>query len=50
MTIVGIRGPNPQQVRRLWLENEEGFMPHLSASLCMDGSLEIYRYSIPLLD
>lgn len=48
--IVGIRGPNPWQARRLWLENEEGFMPHLSASLCMDGSLEIYRYSIPLLD
>jgi hypothetical protein len=43
-------GPEPRPTTRLRLENkEEGFVAHLSASLCVHCNLETYRYSIPLL-
>ncbi len=49
--IVGLTtGPEPRPTTRLRLENkEEGFVAHLSASLCVHCNLETYRYSIPLL-
>lgn len=40
-------GPEPRPATRLRLENkEEGFVAHLSASLCVHGNLETYRISI----
>jgi hypothetical protein len=49
--IVGLTtGPEPRPTTRLRLENkEEGFVAHLSASLCVHCNLETYRYSVPLL-
>jgi len=40
-------GPEPRPTTRLRLENkEEGFVAHLSASLCVHCNLETYRISI----
>jgi endonuclease-8 len=40
-------GPEPRPTTRLQLENkEEGFVAHLSASLCVHCNLETYRISI----
>jgi hypothetical protein len=42
-----ITGPEPQEATRLQLENKkEGLVAHLSATLCVHGDLELYRYHI----
>ncbi len=42
-----ITGPEPREATRLQLENKkEGLVAHLSATLCVHGDLELYRYHI----
>jgi hypothetical protein len=40
-------GPEPREATRLQLENKkEGLVAHLSATLCVHGDLELYRYHV----
>jgi hypothetical protein len=42
-----ITGPEPREATRLQLENKkEGLVAHLSATLCVHGDLDLYRYHI----
>jgi hypothetical protein len=42
-----ITRPEPREATRLQLENKkEGLVAHLSATLCVHGDLELYRYHV----